>query len=70
MFQVLVPCFGGGGGYQRVRGRAAVRVGGLIGISEWDGVGGRAGWRSSGWTSFWGLAPKRGPKSKFGSISV
>ena len=52
MFQVLGPCFGGGGGYQRVRGRAAVRVGGLIGISEWDGVGGRAGWRSGDWTPF------------------
>ena len=32
-----------------MRGRAAVRVGGLIGVSEWVGVGGRAGWRSGGW---------------------
>ena len=70
MFQVLGPCFGGEGGYQRVCGRAAVMMGGLIGNSEWDGVGGRAGWRSGDWTPFWGQAPKRGPRSKFGSISV
>ena len=62
MFQVLGPCFGGEGGYQRVCGRAAVMVGGLIGNSEWDGVGGRGVVRVIG--------PQRGPRSKFGSISV